>query len=125
MMKPKHNVKYLKPFRKDLRNKSTAAEAELWNHLKSKQLNGLKFRRQHSINNCIVDFFCASKNLIIELDGDSHGDYYRIEEDEQRDKDLFSQGFKILRFENRFVYQDIEWVKKEILKASKETTPSR
>ncbi len=67
----------------------------------------------------------SSKNLIIELDGDSHGDYYRIEEDEQRDKDLFSQGFKILRFENRFVYQDIEWVKKEILKASKETTPSR
>jgi very-short-patch-repair endonuclease len=115
-MKPEHNKKFLKPYRKELRNNSTSAEAELWNHLKNKQLNGYKFRRQHSINNYIVDFFCPAESLIIELDGDSHGDYHSIEKDEKRDRDLNSLGYKVLRFENRFIFQDIDWVKEEILK---------
>ena len=55
-----------------LRNKSTSADAELWNILKSKKLNARKFRRQHSIGKSIVDFFCASEKLIIELDGYPH-----------------------------------------------------
>jgi very-short-patch-repair endonuclease len=63
------NRKSLKFFRSSLRNKSTSAEAELWNILKSKKLNARKFRRQHSIGNYIVDFFCASEKLVIELDG--------------------------------------------------------
>jgi very-short-patch-repair endonuclease len=60
----------------DSRNKSTSAEAELWNILKSKKLNARKFRRQHSIGNYIVDFFCASEKLVIELDGNPHGEYH-------------------------------------------------
>jgi very-short-patch-repair endonuclease len=66
------NWKILKFFRSSLRNKSTSAEAELWNILKSKKLNARKFRRQHSIGNYIVDFFCASEKLVIELDGNPH-----------------------------------------------------
>jgi very-short-patch-repair endonuclease len=66
------NRKSLKFFRSSLRNKSTSAEAELWNILKSKKLNARKFRRQHSIGNYIVDFFCASEKLVIELDGNPH-----------------------------------------------------
>ena len=113
------NRKSLKSFRSTLRNKSTSAEAELWNILKSKRLDLRKFRRQHSIGNYIVDFFCASEKLIIELDGNPHGEYHRIEKDIKRDQYLESLGFSVLRFENRLVFQDPEFVKNEIRKAFK------
>jgi very-short-patch-repair endonuclease len=73
------NRKSLKFFRSSLRNKSTSAQAVLWNILKSKKLNARKFRRQQSIGNYIVDFFCASEKLVIELDGNPHGEYHKIE----------------------------------------------
>ena len=66
------NRKCLKFFRSSLRNNSTSAEAVIRNILKSKKLNARKFRRQHSIGNYIVDFFCASEKLVIELDGNPH-----------------------------------------------------
>jgi len=50
--------------------------------LKSKKLDGVKFRRQYSIGYYIADFCCPSEKIIIELDGDPHGDYQRIEKDE-------------------------------------------
>ena len=78
------NRKSLKFFRSSLRNRSTSAEAELWNILKSKKLNARKFRRQHSIGNYIVDFFCASEKLVIELDGNPHGEYHKIEKDKKK-----------------------------------------
>ncbi|MBS0010700.1 MAG: DUF559 domain-containing protein [Bacteroidales bacterium] len=115
-MKYKSNIKQLKETRQHLRTHSTSAEAELWKYLKSKQLKGRKFRRQHSIENYIVDFYCSKEKLIIELDGDPHGDYIQIQRDEKRDDRLAKMGYKILRFENRFVFQDIEWVKEEIIK---------
>ena len=102
--------KFLKPLRQELRNKSTSAEAELWKLLKNKQIEGRKFRRQQSIENYIVDFYCPSERLIIELDGDPHGDYKQINKDEFRDKYFEDNGFKVLRFENRFVFQDPEYV---------------
>ncbi len=67
-----HNRKYLKENRKMLRSNLTPAEAELWKHLKSSQLYGRKFRRQHSIGNFILDFYCPSEKLAIELDGQIH-----------------------------------------------------
>jgi very-short-patch-repair endonuclease len=73
------NRKSLKLFRSSLRNKSTSAEAVLWKILKSKNLNGRKSRRQHSIGNFIVDFCCPSEKLVIELDGNPHGEYHKIE----------------------------------------------
>jgi len=111
------NRKSLKFFRSTLRNKSTSAEAALWNILKSKKLDLRKFRRQHSIGNYIVDFFCASEKLIIELDGNPHGAYHKIEKDENRDKYLEGFGFTVLRFENRFVFREPEYLKSEIRKA--------
>ena len=110
------NRKDLKSFRSFLRNKSTSAEAALWNILKSKQLDGRKFRRQYSIGNYIVDFCCPSEKLILELDGDHHGEYYKIQEDENRDKYLNSLGFIVLRFENKYVFQEPEYIKEEIRK---------
>jgi len=110
------NRKNLKSFRSSLRNKSTSAEATLWNIIKSKKLDGRKFRRQYSINNYIVDFCCPSEKVVIELDGAPHGEYHKIQKDEIRDQYLESLGFSVLRFENRFVFQDPEYVKDEILK---------
>jgi very-short-patch-repair endonuclease len=104
------NTKSLKSFRSSLRNRSTSAEATLWEMLKSRKLEGRKFRRQYSIGNYIVDFCCPAEKLVIELDGDSHGDYLKIHEDENRDKFLESFGFTVLRFENRFVFQDPEYL---------------
>jgi len=73
------NRKELKPLRSSLRKRSTSAEATLWEMLKSKKLDGKKFRRQYSIGYYIADFCCPSEKIIIELDGD----YQRIEKDEQ------------------------------------------
>ena len=114
------NRKSLKFFRSSLRNKSTSAEAELWNILKSKKLKARKFRRQDSIGNYIVDFYCASEKLVIELDGNPHGEYHKIEKDIKRDQYLEGLGFSILRFENRLVFQEPEFVKNEIIKTFKE-----
>jgi very-short-patch-repair endonuclease len=110
------NRKDLKSFRSFLRNRSTSAEAALWNIIKSKQLEGKKFRRQYSIGSYIVDFCCPSEKLIIELDGDPHGEYIKIQKDENRDKYLESLGFIVLRFENRFVFQEPEHLKDDIRK---------
>jgi very-short-patch-repair endonuclease len=102
------NRKGLKFFRSSLRNRSTSAEAVLWEMLKSKKFEGRKFRRQYSIGSYIVDFCCPSEKLIIELDGDPHGEYIKILKDENRDKYLERVGFTVLRFENRFVFQEPE-----------------
>ena len=110
------NRKGLKSLRSSLRKRSTSAEVELWNILKSRKLEGRKFRRQYSIGSYIADFCCPSEKLIIELDGDPHGEYHKIYEDENRDKYLESLGFTVLRFENRFVFQEPEHVKDEIRK---------
>jgi very-short-patch-repair endonuclease len=100
------NRKSLKSFRSSLRNRSTSAEAALWVMLKSRKLEGRKFRRQYSIGSYIVDFCCPAEKLVIELDGAPHGEYHKIQEDENRDKFLKSFGFTVLRFENRFVFQE-------------------
>ncbi|HQM69427.1 MAG TPA: DUF559 domain-containing protein [Bacteroidales bacterium] len=110
------NRKSLKPHRSYLRNNSTSAESALWNQLKSKNLEGRKFRRQQSIGNYIVDFYCPSEKLIIELDRDPHGDPKQIQKDISRDKYLETLGFTVLRFENRFVFQEPEIILNEIKK---------
>ncbi|PZX39060.1 uncharacterized protein DUF559 [Nonlabens dokdonensis] len=70
--KPIHDLPHLTKNRKSLRKNLTPSEAFLWNELKTQKFHGLKFRRQHSIKNYIVDFYCARYKLIIELDGDYH-----------------------------------------------------
>lgn len=117
------NRKELKSFRVSLRKKSTSAEAVLWEMLKSKEIEGKKFRRQYSIGNYIVDFCCPSEKLIIELDGDPHGEYHKIQEDENRDKYMESLGFIVLRFENRFVFQEPDFLKSEIRKVINKSKP--
>jgi very-short-patch-repair endonuclease len=109
-----HNRKYLKQIRKDLRNNLTSAEAILWKALQRRQLEGRKFRRQHSIKNFVVDFYCPSEKLIIELDGAHHFTSAGFEKDRDRDRTLKDLGFKILRFENQDVFDSLENVLESI-----------
>ncbi len=114
MDKPQHDRKYLKPIRKHLRNHLTPAEAALLSLLKNGQLDGRKFRRQHSINNFIVDFYCASEKIVIELDGDVHNHPDQLDKDINRDENLKAAGFTVLRFENNFVFNHREQVLNDI-----------
>ena len=114
-----HNRKNLNAYRKKLRNNSTSAEATLWKSLQKKQLMGRKFRRQHSIKNFIVDFYCASENLIIELDGAVHLSFSQENYDYERTLKLEKLGFKIIRFENKDVFEDLEDVLKIIIDSFK------
>ena len=98
----------LTPIAKDLRKRSTDAERPLWRHLKAKQLDGLKFRRQEQIGRFIVDFVCYEKSLIVEADGGQHA--VEIEKDEERTRWLEAQGFKVLRFWNHEILTNIEGV---------------
>lgn len=100
-----NNHSYLKDYRKGLRNHSTAAEANLWKLLKSKQVLGLKFRRQHSFGNYILDFYCPKIQLTIELDGEIHTNLSSNQKDRERDEFIQQNGIEILHFENRWVYE--------------------
>ena len=71
-MKKIHNINHLKEIRKNLRNNATSAEVKFWTYIKEKHLFGRKFRRQQSIENFVVDFYCFEEKLVIELDGSDH-----------------------------------------------------
>ena len=114
------NRKEIGKYRTTLRKNLTSAEASLWNLIKARQLSGYKFRRQHSIGSYIVDFCCPKKMFIIELDGNVHGEYNQIIKDEFRDNYLKNLGFTVLRFENKHVFQDPEFVINEIRKCLSE-----
>lgn len=109
-----YNRKYLKTRRKDLRNNSTQAEIILWQYLKGSQLEGRKFRRQQSIGNYIVDFYCPKERLVIEVDGEVHFTPEAIEYDKQRTKYLESLYIKVIRFENQEVVYNIDTVLEKI-----------
>ncbi len=110
-----HNRKYLKLFRKHLRNNSTSAEAELWNILKHSQVGGFKFRRQHSVGKYILDFYCPKLRLAIELDGEPHADLQMIIRDTERDAWLAKNQINVLRYENRWVFEYPEVIKEDII----------
>jgi very-short-patch-repair endonuclease len=93
---------------KSLRKRQTEAEKLLWWHLRSKQINSLKFRRQEPNGPYIADFVCFEKRLVIELDGGQHA--VEQEKDKEREGWFYKEGFRILRFWNTEVLQNIEGV---------------
>ena len=100
-----HNLEMLKERRKQLRSEMTPAEAFLWTRLSNGKLEGRKFRRQHSIGNYVVDFYCPSEKLSIELDGMPHFTEEGIEKDKKRTEYLTSLRIKEIRFENAEVFE--------------------
>ena len=111
-----NNLPYLKDTRVKLRKNMTEAELVLWEVLKDKKLCNRKFRRQHSIGHYIADFYCTSEKLIIELDGQHHYSTEGIDKDIERDKHLEMMNIKVLRFENKEVFNNLTAVLK-IIKA--------
>lgn len=107
----------LKEFAEENRKNPTEAESVLWNTLKAKGV-GLKFRRQHIIEDFIVDFFCNEKKLTVELDGGYHRVPEQMKKDEERTARLQELGYTELRFTNEQVLCDIDNVIKEIIQAA-------
>ena len=117
LMKPYiYNSKSLESNRKELRNALTPAEAFLWTHLKKRQLSGKKFRRQYGVGPYTLDFFCPEVRLAVELDGAPHFTVIGQELDAKRDRYLEEKGILVLRFENREVFEDLEFVLGKIRK---------
>lgn len=109
-----NNKKFFKEARKELRSNSTPAEKRLWIYLKNSQLEGRKFRRQHSFGNFILDFYCPSEKLAIELDGEIHFNEETFAYDRQRTEILNSYGIEVLRFENRLIFEKLQEVLENI-----------
>ncbi len=96
------------PYRRALRNTQTEAETIFWNQIRAKRFFGLKFKRQYSIDRYVVDFFCHSKNIAIEIDGGQHAE--NIEYDNARTKFLNALGIKVLRFWNNDIINNLDGV---------------
>jgi very-short-patch-repair endonuclease len=123
-----NNHPEMKTFRRELRNALIPAEAKMWSYLKSKQLDGRRFKRQHSFGGYILDFYCPAERLAIELDGAVHFNAEAIEYDRERDLFLERYGVLVLRFVNHWVFDNPQEVLNQIRKhfgwQEKSGTPS-
>ena len=100
---------------RELRHQDVPAGRILWQRLRNRQLDGLKFRRQVSVGPFFADFLCAELKLIIELDGASHD--VRIVRDVTRTQWLETSGYRVVRFRNADVFEHTDAVLEEILRA--------
>ncbi|MHB8831344.1 MAG: endonuclease domain-containing protein, partial [Patescibacteria group bacterium] len=105
-----YNDPLFKARRKDLRSNMTRAEIHLWSFLKKLQLEGLKFRRQYGVGPYILDFYCPEERLAIELDGSAHDSEEAYTYDQERTNYLNGLDIKVIRFENRAVFEATDWV---------------
>jgi very-short-patch-repair endonuclease len=110
-------------FARELRNSMTEAERKLWRGLRMRQMHGHKFRRQFPIGNFIVDFVCLDARLIVEVDGGQHAD--ETYGDAQRDEWLKAQNFRVLRYWNNQVLNELDGVLEDIARALELAPPSQ
>ena len=104
---------------RQLRRHSTKAESALWKHLRARQLDGHKFRRQVPLGQYVVDFVCFERRLIVELDGGHH--QTQAAYDNERTEWLESQGYRLLRFWNNEVLGQTDGVAQVILEALRDS----
>ena len=97
---PPYVSKEMRERARALRKEATPAEQVLWEVLRDRQFNSLKFRRQHVIDRYIVDFYCAEHKLAIELDGPIHDTKDQQEKDKHRAQAIQREKIRILRFKN-------------------------
>ena len=105
---------------RNLRKNATIQERRLWNLLKNRQFHNLKFKRQQPIGDYIVDFICKEAKIIIEIDGGQHNEPENIEYDKTRTEYLNTLGYKVIRFWNNEIYENIEGV---VLRLKEEINP--
>jgi len=101
-------------FARFLRRNQTNAEDIFWAEVRGRRFLKLKFRRQVPISKYFADFVCESEKLVIELDDASHAD--RIEYDAERTKVLEDNGYRVIRFSNTDVYDDIDGVMESLIR---------
>ena len=105
-----NNRPELKEIRRALRNHLMPSEATLWKALQRSQLAGRKFRRQHSVGNYVLDFYCPPEKLAVELAGAPHFTAAGYEYDTARTAYLAEKGIRVIRFENELVFISLEGV---------------
>ena len=108
-----------------LRKKATDTERVLWQHLRNRNFAGYKFRRQHPVDCYILDFYCPTAKLAIELDGGGHNYNVRQTRDRTRSEFLAGQGITVLRFWNHQVRQELDSVLQAIWLALQERCSSK
>ncbi len=101
---------------KELRKNMTPQERKLWNILRNHQFYGYEIRRQYPIDKYIVDFICRPKKIIIEIDGGQHNEKTAIEYDNKRNAELGKLGYKVVRFWNSDIDNNLEGVYKILQK---------
>jgi len=111
----------LTSFAKNLRENQTDTERFLWQSLRSKQLDGFKFRRQAPIGPYIVDFVCLERGVVIECDGGQHT--FNRTKDKERDRWFEEQGYRVLRFWDSDVLKNPEGILEVILEACRDHPP--
>jgi very-short-patch-repair endonuclease len=107
---------------RSLRREQTDAEQTLWHELRSRRLEGFKFKRQVSLGSYIADFMCFECKLIVEVDGSQHA--ARAPYDERRTLWLAERGYCVLRFWNVDVLLNTTWVIEQISAAARERCPT-
>ncbi len=103
-------MKNLKENARYLRNNMTDQERKFWQIIKNRQFYGFRFLRQYVIGNYIADFICREKKIIIELDGGQHNEQKNIMYDNQRTEYLISKGYKVIRFWNNEIDNNLDGV---------------
>jgi len=93
-----------------LRSQPISAEAKLWSKLRDRRLGGLKFVRQAPLGAHFVDFLCRERNVVVEVDGGTHGTAAEIGDDAARTAELERLGYRVFRVSNRDVYDNVERV---------------
>ena len=115
VMKFLRNDPTLKQRRRELRRNQTEAEKVLWAHLRNRQFYDMKFFRQYSIGPYILDFYCPTMKLAVELDGGQHNQCENKEYDSARSEYLKAQAIDVIRFWNHEVLLDIQSVLAELV----------
>ncbi|MEI6947656.1 endonuclease domain-containing protein [Paraflavisolibacter sp. H34] len=99
---------------RNLRHRLTKAEALLWEKLRNRRLKALKFRRQHPVDQFVLDFYCPDHKIAVELDGSAHEGSEAQLYDAARTKKLEQLGIHVIRFSNDEVEKDIHIVMRKI-----------
>ena len=92
---------------RNLRKSMSDGERKLWQALRARQVDGVRFRRQHPIGPYIVDFVCLERRLVVEVDGGHHTEDDQMAYDARRDRWLEAEGYRVMRIPNIYVFQNL------------------
>ena len=104
---PRNVTRELRDVARGHRTAMTQAENDLWQEIRQKKLDGLRFRRQHAVGTFIFDFYCPASRLVVEVDGAIHADPNVAERDRLRQEHIERYGLTVLRLQNEEIHRDL------------------